>query len=174
MSADLGFPPAVSGIVPSDSSFPPTVTGVVPMQPCFPPPTSAVCAEPPALLTPGPLAEPSPGVEQGAVGVRPLVPNPGMQAPNMSVFTDVELMDGHHETNYTHCFPPALNPAAAQALEEIDKRTLLTGNLGTAASVLALGKRPFTVGKAEKVIDINHFHVFSGHQHERLLRQTAQ
>ena len=99
MAADLGFPPAVSGIALSDSSFPPTDTGVVPTESCFPPSTSAVSAEPSVLLTSQPLAEPSPGVEQGAVGVRPLVPTPGMQAPNMSVFTDVELMDGHDETN---------------------------------------------------------------------------
>ena len=174
MAADLGFPPAGSGIVPSDSSFPPTVTGVVPTESYFPPSTSTVSAEPSVLLTPQPLAEPSPGVEQGAVGIRPLVPTPSMQAPNMSVFTDVELMDGHDETNYTDFFPPALNPAEAQALEEIDKHTLLTGSVGTAASILAPGKRSFTVGKPEKVIDINHFHASSGHQHERLLRQTAQ
>ena len=92
----------------------------------------------------------------------------------MSVFTLVELMDGHDETYCTDCFPLALNPDAAQALEVIDKHTRLTGSVSTAASVLAPGKRPFTVGKPEKVIDINHFHVFSGHQHERLLRQTAQ
>ena len=174
MAADLGLPPAVSGVVPSDSSFPPTVTGVVPTESCFPPPTSAVSAEPSVLLTPQPLAEHSSGVEQGAVGIRPLVPTPGLQALNMSVFTDVELMDGHDETKYTDCFPPALNPAAAQALEDIDKHTLLTGSIGTAASVLAPRNRPFTVGKPEKVFDINHFHVSSGHQHERLLRQTAQ
>ena len=39
MAANLGFSPAVSGIVPSDSSFPPTVTGVVPAGSWFPPPT---------------------------------------------------------------------------------------------------------------------------------------
>ena len=43
----------------------------------------------------------------------------------------------------------------------------------TAAAVLAPGKRPFTVGKPAKVLDINHFH-FSGHLNERLLRETAQ
>ena len=106
MAADLGFPPAVSGIVPSDSSFPPTVTGVVPTESCFPPPTAAVSAEPSVLCTPQSLAEPSPEVEQGAVGIRSLVPAPGMQALNMSVFTDVELMDDHDETNYTHSPPP--------------------------------------------------------------------
>ena len=86
----------------------------------------------------------------------------------MSVFTDVELMDGHDDTNYTDCFPPALNPAAAQALEEIDKHTLLTCSVGIAASVLAPGKRPFTVARPFT------FHVSSGHQHDYLLRRTAQ
>ena len=76
--------------------------------------------------------------------------------------------------NYTDIFPPALNPAAAQALEEIDKHTFLTGSVGAAESVLAPGNRPFTVGKPEKVVDIYHFHVSSGHQHERPLRQTTQ
>ena len=158
----------MSGIVPSDSSFPPTVTGVVPTESCFPPPTSAVSAEPSVLLTPQPLKERSPGLEQGAVVIRSLVPTPGMQAPNMSVFTDVALMDGHDETNYTDLCPPALNPAAAQALEEIDKHTLFIGSVGTPASVVAPGKRPFTVGKPEKVVDINYADVPAGHQHERL------
>ena len=78
MAAELGFPLAVSGLVPSDSSFPPTVTGVVPKGSCFPPPTSAVSAEPSVLLTHQPLAEPSPVVEQGVVEIRPLVPTPGI------------------------------------------------------------------------------------------------
>ena len=38
--------------------------------------------------------------------IRSLVPTPGMQSPNMSVFTDVELMDVDDETNYTVFFPP--------------------------------------------------------------------
>ena len=35
------------------------------------------------------------------VGTRPLAPTSGMQAPNMNVFTDVNLIDGHDETDYT-------------------------------------------------------------------------
>ena len=68
--------------------------------------TKNASAEPSVLLTTQPLAEPSPGVEQGAAGIRPLVSTPGMQAPNMSAFTDVELIDDHDETNYTVSPPP--------------------------------------------------------------------
>ena len=90
----------------------------------------------------------------------------------MSVFTLVELMDGHDETYCTDCFPLALNPDAAQALEVIDKHTRLTGSVSTAASVLAPGKRPLTAGKPSKAIDTNHFQASSIHQHERLLRHS--
>ena len=65
----------------------------------------------------------------------------------MSVFTHVELMDGHDETICTDCFPLALNPDVAQALVEIDKHTRLTGSVGTAAFVVAPRKRPLTTGK---------------------------
>ena len=92
----------------------------------------------------------------------------------MSWFTDVNLMVGHDEADNTELPPPALNPVAAHALEEIDKHAFLIGSAGTAASILAPGKRPFTVGRPEKVICINHFHVSSGHQHERLVREAAQ
>ena len=44
----------------------------------------------------------------------------------------------------------------------------------TAAAVLALGRRTFAVGKPTERIDINHFHVSSGHFNERLLRETTQ
>ena len=71
-------------------------------------------------------------------------------------------------------FAPPRNPVAAQAVDEVHKHALLTGGGDTAASVLAPVKPPFTVGKPEKVIDINHLHVSSCHQHEHLLRGTAQ
>ena len=44
----------------------------------------------------------------------------------------------------------------------------------TVAAVLAPGKRPFTVGKPAKVLDINDFHFSSGPLNERLLGETAQ
>ena len=43
----------------------------------------------------------------------------------------------------------------------------------TAAAVVAPAKRPFTVGKPDKILDINHFHS-SGHVNERLLMEVAQ
>ena len=64
MAADLGSPPAVSGIVPTDSSFPPTVTGVVvPTDSCFPPPTSESFYDSPPIffLTESPVLKPPPG-----------------------------------------------------------------------------------------------------------------
>ena len=74
-------------------------------------------------LTPHTLAEPSPGVEQGAAGIRPLVSTPGMQAPTMSAFTDVELIDDHDETNYTVFFPPPhLVPGQSKPLNMLINR----------------------------------------------------
>ena len=93
----------------------------------------------------------------------------------MSVFTDVRLMDGQDNALYTDFFPAPLNAAAAQALSETDWQELHVGNVDmTAAAVLAPGIRPFAVGKPAKSIDINHFHVSSGHLNKRLLRETAQ
>ena len=65
-----------------------------------PPTTDEVSAEPSVLLPSRPLAVSSSTVEQGAVGVRPLVLTPGMHALNMSVFTGVKLIKGHDETDY--------------------------------------------------------------------------
>ena len=137
----FGFEPLshrrVQGGTAADFSFPPAVSGIVRCDLSFSTPISAVCAEPSVLLTPQPLAEPSPRVEQGAVGIRPLFLTTGMRGPHMRALTDVELTDSHDETNYTEVLPTELNPAAAKALEEVDKYTLLTGIVGTDASVLA-------------------------------------
>ena len=90
-------------------TFPPTVFCVVPAESCFSPPTSAEqSAKPSVLLTPQHLAESSQGVEQGAVWL--LDPICGMQALNMSVFTDVNLVDGHNGTDYIA--PPAIKATA--------------------------------------------------------------
>ena len=43
----------------------------------------------------------------------------------------------------------------------------------TAAAVVAPAKRPFTVGKPDKILDINHFHS-SGHVNERLLMESGR
>ena len=59
-------------------------------------------------------------------------------------------MDGHDKTDYTDSPPsPALNPAAPQALEKIDKHTLLTGTIGTAAFGLVPGKRKALIHSTE-------------------------
>ena len=107
--------------------------------------------------------------------IRPLAAAPDMQVPDMRVCTDVGLMDGIDDTVYTTFFPVPLNAAAAHALEESERHALYVSSVGmTAAAVLAPGKRPFTVGKHEKMVDINHFHFSSGHLSERLLRETAR
>ena len=72
-------------------------------------------------------------------------------------------------------FPVHSTPRQRKLLTRLmNIHTLLTGNVDTAASVLAPGKCPVEVGKPDKVINIIHFHVSSGHQHERLLREIAQ
>ena len=82
----------------------------------------------------------------------------------MSVLTDVRLMGGDDDTVYSDFFPTPLNAAAMQALAESDSKYARIGNVSiTAAAVLAPGKRPFTVGKPAKILDINHFHSSSGH-----------
>ena len=94
----------------------------------------------------------------------------------MSVFTDVTLMNGQDDALYTDFIPAPLNAAAAQALSGTDWHELHVGNVGmtAAAAVLAPGRRPIAVGNPSKSININHFHVSSGHLNERLLRETAQ
>ena len=88
----------------------------------------------------------------------------GVQEVDVSVFTDVRLMNGQDDTAvYTELFPTP-NGAAVQALAESDRNDLHLGNVSMAAAVvLAPGKRPFTVGKPAKILDINHFHSSSGH-----------
>ena len=44
----------------------------------------------------------------------------------------------------------------------------------TAAAVLATGKRPFTVAKPVKMVDINHFNFSTRYLGENLLRATAR
>lgn len=73
----------------------------------------------------------------------------------MSVFSNVQLVDGKDDTADTVSFS-SLNAAAAQDLEESDRHALHVGNSITSAAVLAPGKRPFTVGKPDKMIDIDH------------------
>ena len=105
---------------------------------------------------------------------RPIVAAPGMQETDMSVFTDTRLMDGQDDTVSTEFFPTPLHAAAAPALTESDWTDVKVRHVGmTAAPVLAPGRRPFTVGKRDRFIDNNHFHVSSGHLNEHLLRETA-
>ena len=71
-------------------------------------------------------------------------------------------------------FPTPLHAAVVQALTKSDRRGLEVSHVGmTAAPILAPGRRPNTVGKRDDFIDINHFHVSSGHLNERLLREAA-
>ena len=92
----------------------------------------------------------------------------------MSIYSDVQLVDGIDSIAHTEVFPPPLNNAIAQALEKYDWHALHVGNGMTAAAVLAPGKHPFTVGKPVIMADINHFHFFTDHLGENLLSATAQ
>ena len=87
-------------------------------------------------------------------------------------------MDGFDDTPPTSFFLRFLDTAESQVLEAADCHVPLgydTGNVRqTAASVIAPGSRPFSVGKAVKRIDVNTFHFSSGHLNERLLRKTAK
>ena len=86
----------------------------------------------------------------------------------------MRLTDGYDDTEYTEYFPCPVNLAAAEALTDSDRNDVYVGNVGmTAEAVLAPGRRPFTVGKPAKNIDINHFPFSSGHLNERLLRGMA-
>ena len=123
--------------------------------------------------TPGPIDVPTPEVERGGVTIRPLCTAPGMQEPDMSIYSDVQIMDGIDSTAHTEFFPPPLNESVAQALDKSDWHALHVGDGMTAAADLAPGKRPFTVGKPVKMVDINHFHFSTGHLGENLLRATA-
>ena len=51
------------------------------------------------------------------IRITSLIDAPGMQELNMSVFSDVALMNGKDDTPHTDAFPPSLNAAAARALE---------------------------------------------------------
>ena len=124
--------------------------------------------------SPGPITVPTLVVERGRVIIRPLFTAPGMQEPDMSIYSDVQLMDDIDSTVHTECFPPPLNDAVAQALEKSDWHALHVGDGMTAAAVLAPGNRPFAVGTPDKMVDINHFHFFTGHLGENLLRATAR
>ena len=157
--ADLGFPPAVSGIVPVNTRFPPTACGVVPQGYCLPLMTSVGPRVGPTVqCAPGPITVPTPEVERGGVTIRPLCTAPGMQEPDESIYSDVQHMGGIDSTAHTEFSPPPLNDAVAQALEKSDWHALHVGDGMTAAAVLAPGKRPFTVGKPVKMVDISHFH----------------
>ena len=175
MLADNGFPPVVSDVVPTDSSFLPTTRGVVPAVRGLPPQAShearvgqsVQCARKASAVS-------AARVEPGAVRARPFVAAPGVQKTDMSVFTDVRLIDGQDDALFTDFFSAPLNTAAAQALSETDWHEPHVGCVGmTAAAVLASGRRRFAVGKPIKSEDINHFHVSSGHLNERLLRERA-
>ena len=66
-------------------------------------------------------------------------------------------------------------PLSERSLADQPAHKYCRGNVGmTVAAVLAPGKRPFTVGKPAKVLDINDFHFSSGPLNERLLGETAQ
>ena len=89
----------------------------------------------------------------------------------MSVFTDGRLIDGQDATAYNDFFPKPLSAAATQAPAESDWKEKVE-NVGMAAAAVAPGRRPFTVGN--RLLDINHVHVSSGHVNERSLRETAR
>ena len=176
MLADNGFPPVVSDVVPTDSRFLPTTRGVVPAVCGLPPQAShearvgqsVQCARKASAVS-------AARVEPGAVRARPLVAAPGVQKTDMSVFTDVRLMDGQDDALFTDFFPALLNAAAAQALSVTDWHELNVGNVGmTAAAALAPCRRPFAVGKPTKSVDINHVRVSSSHLNERLMRETPK
>ena len=91
----------------------------------------------------------------------------------MGVFTDIRRMDGQDGTVSTDFFPTPLHATAAQALTESDRTDPEVRHAGmTASPVLAPGRRPPTVGKRDRFIDII-LHVSSGHVNKRLLRETA-
>ena len=74
--------------------------------------------------------------------VRLLAAAPVVQKTDMSVITDVRLMDGQNHSVYTDVFPAPQNAAAAQELSETDWHELRVGNVGMALPVLAPGRRP--------------------------------
>ena len=96
------------------------------------------------------------------VGIRPLVAAPGLHTPDLGVFTDIRLTGGFDDTPYTSSFPNPLITAEAQALEASSQYALHeydTDAVGpNAAAVLAPGRRPFSVRKPDKMIDVNMFY----------------
>ena len=164
MSESSGFSPAVTGVVPENVRFPPAVAGAVPVEPVQTQPT--------------PTSEYLPGVEHGLVGMISLVVPPGLQTPDLGVFTDIRLVDGFDVAPSTSFFPSPLDTAEVRVLEAADWRVPLVYEAGilrpTAASVIAPRSRPFSVGKAVRRIDNNIFHFYSGHPNERSLRETAK
>ena len=116
----------------------------------------------------------TPDVERGGVTIRTLCTASGMQEQDMSICSDVQLVDGIDSIAHTEFFPPPRDDAVAQALEKSDWYAVHVGDGMTAAAVLAPGKHPFTVGKPVKMADVNHFHFSTDHLGENLLRATAR
>ena len=96
-----------------------------------------------------------PGVEHGLVGMRSLV-STGRQTPDLGVFTDIRLINGFDDAPSTSSFLSLLDTAEAQVLEAADGQVphvYEPGNVRpTAASVIAPGSRPYSVGKAVRRI----------------------
>ena len=67
MTADIGFPPAFTGVVPRNLRFPPTVEGVVPADIGFPPTASGEVRVVPSEIV-----------------IRSLAAAPGMQVPDIA------------------------------------------------------------------------------------------
>ena len=106
VSESSGFSPAVTGVVPENVRFPPAVAGAVPVEPVQTQPT--------------PTSEYLPGVEHGLVGMISLVVPPGLQTPDLGVFTDIRLVDGFDVAPSTSFFPSPLDTAEVRVLKAAD------------------------------------------------------
>lgn len=78
-----------------------------------------------------------PGVEYEVAKFKPRIVAPGVHALDVSVLTDVRLMDGKYDTVCTNRLFTPLGAATAQPLAELDWNDLKVKNVGiTGAAVL--------------------------------------